>query len=251
MTDDTPADPPEAEWEVATRGAGEADQAEPAYPGNQADQDVRSAIAVVADMARLLITIATGAVVLSATFLEKFYAGESLELLEASWVVFGFCILMGYVSLGEVTRQYDESDLQVRRGPLEAYGFLQLLAFLGGGALFAFFVAANLSANPVVDVEFGAAHVAAHKLRIPVDCSSRTPCTGTTRTVLKVRGRTRAHAVQAFAAGGDGLATIAVPLTRATLHRHPQAEVTVTARDRTGRSTVTVASGRVSTSTRP
>lgn len=104
------------------------------------------ALDAIQGLTKLLITLATGTVVLSATFLDNFYAGKSLALLIIAWGCLGASVLVGVVALAQYISQLDSSDLTVRRGLLEWLNSGQSLLLFGGVALFAIFALRNVTA---------------------------------------------------------------------------------------------------------
>jgi hypothetical protein len=111
-------------------------------------EDLRKALEAFAEYNKLLITLATGTVVLSATFLEKFYTGKSLHLLIASWSSLGLSVVLGVITLGESINQLAESRFRIRRGTLEVLSLLQWLSVFAGVGLFAAFVINNVTSSP-------------------------------------------------------------------------------------------------------
>lgn len=107
--------------------------------------DRRKALDAISDYVKTLITIATGSVALSATFLKDLYHGRALSLLVWAWSLLGASVLFGLVAIGGVVAQLAESDLRPRRGIVEYMALLQLLAALAGLALFAWFAVRNVS----------------------------------------------------------------------------------------------------------
>jgi MFS family permease len=109
------------------------------------EEDRRHALDAIADFTKLLITLATGTVVLSATFLEKFYKGHSLTLLIASWAVIGLSVALGVIAFGQYISQLAESELKPRRSAVEGWNLAQLIAFGAGVVLFAIFAVQNVT----------------------------------------------------------------------------------------------------------
>jgi len=115
---------------------------EPVNKGSE--QDRRSALQAVAEYTSVLLGLSTGSVVLSATFLDRFYHGEALWLLTSSWSLFALSILLGLLTMGQRIRQLAESELQVRGGSLELTSLLQWTSFLAAVVLFFTFALQNL-----------------------------------------------------------------------------------------------------------
>lgn len=81
-----------------------------------ADKYSAEGLKAAADMTKQIITLSTGVIALTVTFLEKFTqvtAGGSRsvpETLFAAWVLFGVAILLAIVTLGAVTGSLDALD---------------------------------------------------------------------------------------------------------------------------------------------
>jgi len=118
--------------------------------GDPADR--REALKGAVDYTKLLTTLATGTVVLTATFLGQFYSGHHIGRLIASWIVLGASVLAGLVAFGEYVSQFAESTLKVRRGTMEAANLLQWVLLAVGVGLFASFAISNITAPTTVDV---------------------------------------------------------------------------------------------------
>ncbi len=120
---------------------------------NQGDaDDRREALKGAVDYTKLLTTLATGAVVLTATFLDDLYAGRSIELLIISWIAFGLSVLAGLIAFGEYVSQLAESTLKVRRGTMEFANFCQWILVTVGAVCFGFFAIANVTASPTIEI---------------------------------------------------------------------------------------------------
>ncbi len=117
----------------------------PSNTGTEGDR--REALKAIADLTRIQIGLSTGAVILSATFLEKFYKGEVLETLVAAWACFGLSVLFGLMAYGQYVSQLAESNLTVRRGALECLSLLQWAALAAALGLFGYFVVTNVTAG--------------------------------------------------------------------------------------------------------
>lgn len=117
------------------------------------DDDKRAAVSAISDYTKLLITLATGAVALSATFLSQFYRGHWLAGLVWSWSLLGGSIFFGAIAIGAVISQLAESNVKPRRGALEVLNLAQLLLLLVGVGLFAGFAVANATAAPQLSLE--------------------------------------------------------------------------------------------------
>jgi hypothetical protein len=109
------------------------------------EKDRRHALDGITDFTKLLITLATGTIVLSATFLEKFYKGHSLALLIAAWSTIALSVILGVLALGQAISQFSESDIRPRRSAVEVLNLLQFLAFLAGIVMFSIFAVNNVA----------------------------------------------------------------------------------------------------------
>jgi hypothetical protein len=109
------------------------------------DEDRRKALDSIYDYNKTLITLATGTVALSATFLGKdLFHGKAVSWLIASWIVLLVSIVIGIVGLGEYISQYAESNIKPRHGTAEIVSLLQILALLAGLALLVYFAVQNI-----------------------------------------------------------------------------------------------------------
>ena len=92
-----------------------------------------------------MITLATGTIALSATFLGKDIPhGKSVNWLIASWVVLLVSIVIGIVGMGEYINQYAESKIAPRRSAAEYVSLVQVLALLGGLSCLVYFAVQNV-----------------------------------------------------------------------------------------------------------
>jgi hypothetical protein len=102
--------------------------------------------------AKLLSSLATGTIVLSATFINDIFpVGHVLQskgLLFASWGILGAAILLGPLVLGalisNLSRVESTKELDVYAPTIQVLSLLQILAFMTGLSAFAAFVALNL-----------------------------------------------------------------------------------------------------------
>jgi hypothetical protein len=109
-------------------------------------EDLRKALDAISDYNKTLITIATGTVALTATFLKDLYHGHSINFVVAAWIVLGVSVLAGMISMGDYISQYAETDLRPRRGVAEYASLVQLLCVLTGLGLFGYFAVQNATA---------------------------------------------------------------------------------------------------------
>ena len=102
--------------------------------------------------AKLISTLATGTIVLSATFVKDIFPeGQALSdtaLLFASWVLLGVSTLLGPMVLGALVAHLSRADsthqLDVYATSIRVLSLLQIVSFTVGITLFALFVGLNL-----------------------------------------------------------------------------------------------------------
>jgi hypothetical protein len=113
------------------------------------DADRRKALDSIYDYTKTVITVATGTVALTATFLGKdLYQGTSLGLIVASWTCLGVSILFGIVGMGTYISQYAESDIRPRRSGAEYASLVQVLGLVAGLVLLGLFALDNARSRP-------------------------------------------------------------------------------------------------------
>ena len=112
------------------------------------------ALTAIANYSRLQLTLAAGAVILSATFLDRLYQGEVLWSLILAWVGFGLSFLFSLLVHGAHIKHLIENDLVIKRGErMELWSLIQTVFLIIGIAAFAYFAVANVTAdNPVAAV---------------------------------------------------------------------------------------------------
>jgi hypothetical protein len=116
-----------------------------------ADKEIKlQAFETVRTWSSLLITLSTGAIVFTATFRKEFVpAGEPLAnvpVLLGSWVALGFAILFGVFvlsTLAATLNKGDVSQLDVYKPVTRISALIQLVAFIVGIALVAYFAYQN------------------------------------------------------------------------------------------------------------
>ena len=114
-----------------------------------ADADLRKALDSIYDYNKTIITVATGTIALTATFLGKdLSVGSSLGLIISSWTCLGVSILMGMLGMGSYISQYAESNIKPRRGGVEYLSLLQILALVSGLVLLGLFAIDNARSRP-------------------------------------------------------------------------------------------------------
>lgn len=185
------------------------------------EQDRREALSSAVGQSRLLLTVAAGTIVLSATFLTAIYVGRSLCLLIAAWILLGISMFAGFVVHGEYTAQLAESDLTVRRGRLEKEMLAQLLAALAGLFCFGLFVLGNVSAGPQLEIRRAVVALERGGATVFVACRSGagTGCRGevTLREDSDSGSREIGHTV--FAQDQDGPSAVRLRLTAPPFRR--------------------------------
>ncbi|MBI4286288.1 MAG: hypothetical protein HY670_10410 [Chloroflexi bacterium] len=103
----------------------------------------------IADLAKLQITLATGTIVFSGTFLKDLVKGplpDNLRnLVIISWILFGAAILFGVLIHGRYITLVSRSDYDVGDITLVVLGVLQQVSFFAGVTFFGIF--ATLAVN--------------------------------------------------------------------------------------------------------
>jgi hypothetical protein len=109
------------------------------------EEDRRKALDSIYDYNKTLITLATGTIALSATFLGKDVPhSKGANWLIASWVVLLVSLVIGIIGMGQYISQYAESKLTPRRSGAEYVSLIQILALLGGLACLVYFAVQNV-----------------------------------------------------------------------------------------------------------
>jgi hypothetical protein len=107
--------------------------------------DLRKALDTIYDYNKTLITLATGTIALSATFLDKnLFHGKAAPWLIASWATLLFSILIGIIGMGQYINQYAESRIRPRHSGAEYISLIQVLALLAGLTCLVFFAVQNI-----------------------------------------------------------------------------------------------------------
>jgi hypothetical protein len=143
-------------------------------------EDLRKALDSFSDYNKLLITIATGTVALSAVFLKDIYKGVALTYLIWSWALLGVSFFLGVVAVGQYINQLAESQIKVRRGLLEVLSLLQFVALMVGLGCFGVFAVQN--ATQPSNIPSKTSNTAAHST--PSSTSSVTTASSTSNTTL-------------------------------------------------------------------
>lgn len=167
-------------------------------------------------LARLLLSVAAGTIVLSATLLQTIYAGRSQHLLEVAWALLGVSLLLGYLVHGQYVTQMDNSDPEVG-GRFEGLSLFQFLFLLVGLGLFAIFVAINLGAGPRLEATRAELLGNGRLVAVTVDCRSGSDSGCRGEVTLLAPGRKPAQLGRGlFAGDADGPQVARVPLSAAT-----------------------------------
>jgi len=103
----------------------------------------------VLEWSKLLVTIASGTLVLSATFVKDIVAGHVINWwpLWYSWIAFLVSSAFGICVVGALSAQLNRGEvsaLDVFKGSIRFTATIQVLAFLAGLGLFGWFAYANL-----------------------------------------------------------------------------------------------------------
>lgn len=150
--------------------------------------DRRRALQGAVDYTKLLTTLATGTVVLTATFLDQFYSGHCIGLLICSWVALALSVAAGLIAIGESIHQLAESTLVVRRGVMETCNLAQWCLLVVGIGLFAVFAILNVTESPGLSIDRDRSGVVRGRGRAVVVCPVEAShgCEGTARfTVMR------------------------------------------------------------------
>lgn len=176
----------------------------------------REALNSVVRLARLLLSLAIGTIVLSGTLLQTIYVGRCLLLLEIAWLLLGVSLVYGYRVHARYITQLNKSELAVRKNPIERFSRNQVLFIAAGLILFAIFVAANIGSGPrlaITRLELGRD---ARYVAISIDCRSGSDSGCRGEVVVKSdRVEKRHHEIgrALFANEADGPLKARVPLS--------------------------------------
>ena len=119
-------------------------------PDQETDTGTEKAGRVIDHYTKLLITLATGVVALSATFLSNFYRGHDVGKFTAAWVVLGVSVVAGIFARGAYIAQLAESNVRPRQSLLELFSIVQWTTLVAGVVLLTLAVRANLDAGPTL-----------------------------------------------------------------------------------------------------
>lgn len=198
--------------------------------------DRREALSAAVEYAKLLVTLTTGTVVLSATFLDKFYFGTSLWLLLVAWALLGVSILFGLGVQGEYVTRMAESDLTIRHTSMENTTLAQWISGVLGLLLFGLFVALNITAPPRLTIDSETARVTSKGvLKVAVSCRAgdKPNCSGTVGGTMSAGGASAPVRSKGFAIADSASAPVRLWIPR-DLRRQvvagAQADVVLTAR---------------------
>ncbi|HEX8082828.1 MAG TPA: hypothetical protein VF529_00970 [Solirubrobacteraceae bacterium] len=210
---------------------------EPEYNAGEQD-DRRAAMAAATDYAKLLVTLATGAVLFTATFLDRIFTGHDQWMLLVAWLLLAFSVFFGTYAIGSHISQLAESDLRARRSAIENACLAQFVALVLGAGFFAAFVVRGIDAAPAVAIDAKAVTVSrSGEVRLIATCASARPggCVGTAR----LDWREDTVSAGPFKTSGAFSVRLAVsrPICRALARGDVKVTIVVNASDRDGKTT--------------
>jgi hypothetical protein len=164
-----PPDPDRRRARDGDRGGG-GDAVTLVLPPGDPQSGSAKALSVIDDYTKLLIVLATGVVVLSATFLSNFYRGYDLWSIVLSWVFCGVSVLVGLMARGAYISQLTAGRLRPRRDTLEFLNMVQWISLIVGVGFLGYGVIANVNASPTVFQFATRAPMAAGASNIPLAC---------------------------------------------------------------------------------
>jgi hypothetical protein len=207
-----------------------------------ANGDKREALDAGLRLARLLLSVAAGTIVLSATLLQTIYVGRSQHLLEVAWILLAVSLLLGYLGHGQYVTQLDNSNLKTK-GRFERLSLFQFLFLFAGLGLFAIFVAINLRAGPRLETTRAELLGGGRLVAVTVDCRSGSDsgCRGEV-TLIAARKKPIQIGRGLFAGEADGPQVARVPVSAAeraslTVGKAPTLEVKARATGKFGNQT--------------
>jgi len=184
-------------------------------PAIGGDEEKREALRSVVNLARLLLSLAVGTIVLSATLLQTIYVGRCLLLLEIAWLLLGVSLFYGYRVHARYITQLNRSELTVTGTKIERFSRNQVLSIAAGLILFAIFVAINIDSGPQLAVTRLELGPGARYVTVDVDCRSGSDsgCRGEV-TLKPARAAVGRHEIgrAVFADEADGPLKVRVPL---------------------------------------
>ncbi|MFA4819957.1 MAG: hypothetical protein WC613_03275 [Candidatus Aenigmatarchaeota archaeon] len=97
-------------------------------------------------LSKQIMTLSTGIIVLSATFLKDFFSKPiHLEILGASWIFLSISIILGLLSLGAIIDNMNRHKYDIHEGHARKMTLIQEIAFFLG--IIGFWVFALLNMN--------------------------------------------------------------------------------------------------------
>jgi hypothetical protein len=174
----------------------------------------REALSSVVGLARLLLSLAIGTIVLSGTLLQAIYVGRCLLLLEIAWILLAVSLFWGYRVHARYITQLNKSELEVRKSPIERFSRNQVLSVAAGLIFFAIFVVVNIGSGPrlaITRLELGRT---SRSVAINIDCRSGSDSGCRGEVVLAARRSKRHHEIgrALFVSATDGPLEARVPL---------------------------------------
>src|SRR3954447_734334 len=183
--------------------------------GRGGDEE-REVLSSVVRLARLLLSLSVGTIVLSGTLLQTIYVGRCLLLLEISWLLLGASLVWGYRIHARYITQLKRSELTIVKGPIERFSRNQVLFIAAGLILFPIFVAVNTGSGPrpaISRLELGRS---APYVAIGIDCRSGSDSGCRGEVVVRssrTEGRRQEIGRALFANAADGPLKARVPLS--------------------------------------
>lgn len=117
---------------------------------NQPKQSQHPALDAIVGFMKLEVTLAAGAVVLSATFLDNIFQGYSIWAMIVAWTLFGLSIVFGFFVHGEYITRLINNKTEVKRGErIEVLALLQTITLFAAFAFLATFAVMNVKMIPL------------------------------------------------------------------------------------------------------
>lgn len=114
----------------------------------QTEKRQHLALDAIVSYMKLEITLASGTIILSATFLENIYQGQLTWSIIVAWALLGLSIICGFLVSGDHIRKLIEGKIQIKRGErIEWLALFQTVFLLAGFAFFAAFATYNVTAG--------------------------------------------------------------------------------------------------------
>lgn len=107
----------------------------------------KASISIVQDLAKLLITLATGLVAFSATLSNKTPSSASSWILLLSWISLGISVLGGIFALSSLVNKLSKDDYRPFEPNIRIPSIIQYCSFFLGILLFLVFAFMNMDSN--------------------------------------------------------------------------------------------------------